>query len=366
MTRVENVRLADHLDFSNGNTPPVRAADGCYPVYGANGIIGYAAEYNARGPLIVVGRVGSYCGSLRYCESDVWVTDNALVCRAKCPGDTRYWYYALRACGLNRYRAGSGQPLLSQSTLYNVAVCVVDASDRQRIGEILGAIDDKIAANDRVIEAAEALMLAMVRRISGYADLLSLARRSTASLDPRKFDDSVAHFSFPAFDEGGQPSHVDGQAIKSTKFVLSEPCVLFPKLNPRIPRVWNIAWLPCEMALASTEFVVLQPIDISTSALWSTLRQPDVLATLRQRAAGMTGSRQRIQPQELLQVRVRDVRRLSAEQAAAIASLGALCQGRRIESARLSARRDALLPLLMSGAIKVGRSSTYDIGTLLP
>ena len=102
--------LGDHLDFSNGSGSPVRTSDGDIPVYGANGPIGYATQPNARGPLIVIGRVGSYCGSVRYCDSDVWVTDNAFVCRAKNPLETRYWYYALQTCGLNDHRAGSGSP----------------------------------------------------------------------------------------------------------------------------------------------------------------------------------------------------------------------------------------------------------------
>nr|WP_250662818.1 hypothetical protein [Mycobacterium tuberculosis] len=212
-----------------------------------------------------------------------------------------------------------------------------------------GAFDDKIAANDRVIEAAEALMLAIVGRLSAYVPLSSLASRSTACLDAQHFDSTVAHYSFAAFDGGAQPSRVGGRTIRSAKLVVSQPCVLFPKLNPRIPRIWNITSLPSEMALASTEFVVLRPVGVDTSALWAALRQPDVLAELRQLVGGMTGSRQRIQPTQLLRVWVRDVRRLTPGHAAAIANLGALCNERRIESARLASCRDALLPLLMSG-----------------
>ncbi|MCV7123086.1 restriction endonuclease subunit S [Mycobacterium lacus] len=353
MCGAQRERLGDHLDFASGNVSPARGSDGRYPVYGANGVIGYAAEHNARGPLIIIGRVGSNCGSLYYHESDAWVTDNALVCRAKFPSETRYWYYALQCCGLNRYRVGSGQPLLSQSILRNVSVQAVAGPDRPRIGNILGALDDKLAANDRVIEAAEALMLAIVGRISDYVPLSRLARRLTACLDPRKFDDKVAYYSLPAFDDGAQPTRVDGRTIKSTKFVLSGPCVLLAKLNPRIPRIWNVTSLPPEMALASTEFVVLRPIGVSTSAVWSALRQPDLSASLQQMVAGVTGSRQRIRPHDLLRVRVRDVRGLTPGQAKAIARLGALCHGRRIESAHLSSRRDALLALLMSGNVGV-------------
>ena len=165
------VRLGDHLDFSNGTSSPPRTSDGRFRVYGANGAIGYAAQHNATGPLIVLGRVGSYCGSLRYCDSDVWVTDNALVCRAKDPRETRYWYYALHTCGLNEHRAGSGQPLLNQRILRDVSVSDRRGAERRPIAELLGAVDDKIAANERVIAAAESLMVASAESVTDYVPL---------------------------------------------------------------------------------------------------------------------------------------------------------------------------------------------------
>ena len=163
----------------------------------------------------------------------------------------------------------------------------------------------------------------------------------------------VAHFSLPAFDDGAKPRLVAAGSVKSGKFVLSEPCVLFAKLNPRIPRIWNVASLPSQMALASTEFVVLRPIDVDTSALWSALCQPDVTETLRRRVAGTSGSHQRIQPRDVLEAQVRDVRRLAPAAARTITTLGALCHARRAECVSLSAFRDGLLPLLTSGKVRV-------------
>jgi len=350
MTRV---RLGDHLDFGTGAAPPDRRPTGRFPVYGSNGPIGYAAHRNARGPLIVLGRVGSYCGSMHYCESDVWVTDNALMCRAKDPDETRYWYYALQTGALNEHRTGSGQPLLNKTILRDLTVRAVPVPQRRGIAEVLGSLDDKIAGNRRVIAAAEALMIATAESVADYAPLSGLAARSTAFLGPEDFDGTVAHFSFAAFDDGATPVLVVAESVKSGKFLLTVPSVLFAKLNPNTPRVWNVVGLPSEMALASTEFVVLRPIAVDTSALWAALRQPDVSATLQQRVAGTSGSRQRIRPMDLLDVRVRDVRRLSTEASQSISSLGALCHARRAESEGLSAFRDALLPLLMSGEVKV-------------
>ncbi|OBH53719.1 restriction endonuclease subunit S [Mycobacterium mantenii] len=345
--------LREHLDFSTGSSAPRRAPDGRFPVYGANGAIGYAAEHNASGPLIVLGRVGSYCGSLRYCDSDVWVTENALVCRAKDPGETRYWYYALQTCRLADHRSGSGQPLLNQKILNDVSVCTVAADERRRIAELLGALDDKIAANDRVIETAERLMVALAASAPDRVRLSSLATRSTVTRNVTEFDDRVAHFSLPAFDDGARPRLVDAAAVRSAKLLLTGPCVLFAKLNPRIPRIWNVASPPPDMALASTEFVVLRPVGIDSSALWSALRQPDVALRLQQRAAGTSGSHQRIQPRDLLDVPVPDVRRLSPALARTLTGLGAMCHARRTESQRLGGFRDALLPLLVCGKVRV-------------
>ena len=345
--------LGEYLDFSTGSSSPARVPDGRFPVYGANGAIGYAAQPNASGPLIVLGRVGSYCGSVRYCDSDVWVTDNALVCRAKEPAETRYWYYALQTCRLGDHRAGSGQPLLNQAILRDVSVRAVPGRQRQRIAALLGAFDDKVAANERVIGATEKLMVGIVESVWNHVPLSRLAERSTVLRGPEQFDDVVALFSLPAFDDGATPLRVAGTSVRSGKFVLSEPCVLFAKLNPRIPRIWNVVALPDEMAVASPEFVVLSPIDVGTSALWAAVRQPDVSRRLQQQVAGTSTSHQRITPRDLMDVAVRDVRRLSADAAQTITSLGVLCHARRSESLRLSGFRDALLPLLMSGEVQL-------------
>ena len=50
---------------------------------------------------------------------------------------------------------------------------------------------------------------------------------------------------------------------------------------------------------------------------------------------------------------MRDVRRLPPESARAVADLGALCHARRGECLRLAAFRDFILPLLMSGTLRV-------------
>ena len=75
--------LGNIANFLNGKSSPERIEGGEYPVYGANGIIGFSDYYNSEENSIIIGRVGSYCGSLFYSKTRCWITDNSIRCTAK-------------------------------------------------------------------------------------------------------------------------------------------------------------------------------------------------------------------------------------------------------------------------------------------
>lgn len=228
-----------------------------------------------------------------------------------------------------------------------------ELAEQKAIAGVLGVIEDKIAANKQIDISARALAKALVQRVQTTVPLSALCNQSTASLKPAEFDTTVAHFSLPAFDLNAGPEMADSAAIKSNKFILTSPCVLFSKLNPRIARVWNVSSIPPQMALASTEFVVLAPSTVSSSALWAAVAQPDVSASLQQMVAGTSGSHQRILPSALMSMQVRDVRTLPLEGLQLLEDIGQLCYAYGLETRRLEQGRDALLPLLMSGKLTV-------------
>ncbi|OBB31263.1 hypothetical protein A5763_12625 [Mycolicibacterium fortuitum] len=117
---------------------------------------------NVDGSSIVIGRVGSYCGSVYYSPSSCWVTDNAIIAAAVDPIETRFWYYALTSVGLNRWSHGSGQPLLNQSILSAIPFDAPPPAARLKIAATLGAIDDRIESNRRLIRLIPDLVRAKV------------------------------------------------------------------------------------------------------------------------------------------------------------------------------------------------------------
>ena len=149
------VRLGDVMSFANGTSSPERSADSLYPVYGSNGIIGKSNEVNADANTIVIGRVGSYCGSLHFSNENCWITDNAIRAKAVGENDSKFFLYLLQSLGLNEWRSGSGQPLLNQTILSSIPIALPPLPTQRTIAHVLGTLDDMIELNRRMNETLE-------------------------------------------------------------------------------------------------------------------------------------------------------------------------------------------------------------------
>ena len=153
--------LGEYIELSNGKTRPEEG--GRTSVYGSNGIIGSCQESNSPKETIVIGRVGTYCGSLHFSKEECWVTDNAIKAVAKKDGNSRYFYDLLKTCDLGRLRAGSGQPLLNQTILSSIEVEIPNLQEQKAIAHILGTLDDKIELNRKTNETLEEIAKALFK-----------------------------------------------------------------------------------------------------------------------------------------------------------------------------------------------------------
>lgn len=136
--------LGEAAEFSNGRTSPERFDSGKYEVFGSNGLIGLSDETNSDANTIIIGRVGSYCGSLYFSKNKCWVTDNAIKAKAKETSDPFYLYYLLITQNLNSRAVGSGQPLINQEILNSIDVFLPPLPEQKAIAAVLSSFDDKI------------------------------------------------------------------------------------------------------------------------------------------------------------------------------------------------------------------------------
>lgn len=142
------IKLEDLIDFKNGKIAPKES--GVIPVYGGNGILGYTNVSNYENVLII-GRVGAYCGSVHIEKGKCWVSDNAIAGVHRQIESNEYNYYLLKCISLNKRQIGSSQPLLTQGILNRIDVNVYsDVKSRKKIASVLSALDSKIELNNRI------------------------------------------------------------------------------------------------------------------------------------------------------------------------------------------------------------------------
>ena len=58
--------------------PASELAEEGYPVYGANGVIGYYPEYNHEDPVVAITCRGATCGAVNITQPKAYVTGNAM------------------------------------------------------------------------------------------------------------------------------------------------------------------------------------------------------------------------------------------------------------------------------------------------
>ncbi|PXX53347.1 type I restriction enzyme S subunit [Nocardia tenerifensis] len=253
-------------------------------------------------------------------------------------------------------REGSGAPRINMPTIRELLTPLPPIGEQNSVARLLGALDDKIAVNERIAATADELVLAIAssERWEARIPLGEICTLRKDQISPAEISEpQVDHYSLPAFDSQKRPERTSPGTIKSGKFLVATPAVLFSKLNPEIPRVWNVTPANAVPALASTEFLVLTPRgDVSTHELWAVTAQQDFREVVAARVTGTSKSHQRVRPTDVLAAEVVDPRRFGAVQQQ-INSLALSALAARKESVVLASLRDTLLPQITSGRLRV-------------
>lgn len=155
--KVENIAT-----LANGKKAKDNSTDAPYPIYGGNGIMGHSNTYNADN-VVIIGRVGAYCGSVHHSKEKCWISDNAISATAKEGNSIDYLYYLLNSLNLNRYHIGGAQPLMTQGIINNIDIPSHSLSEQKKIAAILSSLDEKIETNRKINVRLEELAQALFK-----------------------------------------------------------------------------------------------------------------------------------------------------------------------------------------------------------
>ena len=131
---MEKIKLTDICNPKQWKTIPTSELleDG-YPVYGANGIIGYYSEFNHKNPVITVTCRGATCGTINITVPKSYVTGNAM-----CLDDVRsdiymeYLYYCLKHYNFNNVISGSAQPQITRQGMEKIYVTIGSHNEQKQ------------------------------------------------------------------------------------------------------------------------------------------------------------------------------------------------------------------------------------------
>lgn len=164
------VRLGEIFKLTSGDGISVRlltpnySKDTPYQVYGGNGIAGFTSRYLIEKPVIVIGRVGEYCGVVYLTEGKAWISDNALYTKEfYIPINLQFLKQKLISENIPKLRSKSGQPLVSQKPLHNYKIALPLKNEQDEISDTLIKIETKEQKENEFLDHTKILKSALMQ-----------------------------------------------------------------------------------------------------------------------------------------------------------------------------------------------------------
>ena len=108
-----------------------------YPVFGANGYIGFYSEANHMDDQVTISARGEGTGTPSYVKGPVWITSNSMVINVDNSGiDKAFLFNNLSAHSLKKYVTGGAQPQLTREVLKGISIMLSGQNEQTKIGDL--------------------------------------------------------------------------------------------------------------------------------------------------------------------------------------------------------------------------------------
>ena len=147
-----NVRLSECLEC---NSSTLQESDVCehgtYPVYGANGIVGYLNNYNTEGEAVYIIKDGSGVGTVSYVTGKCSATGTLNTLQAKDGYSLQYLYYLLKVFNFEPYKTGMAIPHIYFKDYGKAKVFCPSYTEQLQYARLLSAIEGKLSIEKNIL-----------------------------------------------------------------------------------------------------------------------------------------------------------------------------------------------------------------------
>ncbi|AIS08863.1 Type I restriction-modification system, specificity subunit S [Lactobacillus sp. wkB8] len=125
-----------------------------YPVFGANGFIGFYGKKNHSTDQVTISARGENAGVTSYVFAPVWITGNSMVINVdkNADIDKHFLFFDLSLINLKKFVTGGAQPQLTGETLRRVKIIVTKIKEQQKIGNLLSKVDQLIELENKKLQ----------------------------------------------------------------------------------------------------------------------------------------------------------------------------------------------------------------------
>ena len=146
-----NVRLSECVECSSSTLQESDVYEhGTYPVYGANGIVGYLDNYNTEGEAVYIIKDGSGVGTVSYVTGKCSATGTLNTLQAKEGYSLQFFYYMLKVFNFEPYKTGMAIPHIYFKDYGKAKVFCPSYTEQLQYARLLSAIDSKLSVEKNI------------------------------------------------------------------------------------------------------------------------------------------------------------------------------------------------------------------------
>ena len=147
-----NVRLTECLECNSSTLQESEVCEqGTYPVYGANGIVGYLDNYNTEGEAVYIIKDGSGVGTVSYVTGKCSATGTLNTLQTKDGYSLQYFYYLLKVFNFEPYKTGMAIPHIYFKDYGKAKVFCPSYTEQLQYARLLSAIESNLSIEMNIL-----------------------------------------------------------------------------------------------------------------------------------------------------------------------------------------------------------------------